>query len=225
MEKELVVLVEDEVDLHELLRVNLEKAGYRFMAFAEAAAFLRFIEKNLPDLVILDWMLPDADGLELCKYLKNREETRSIPVIMLTARSEEVDRVVGLEMGADDYISKPFSPRELVARAKAVRRRIDGPPPVIIRVGPISLNLERHEVWVGEKKIDLTPVEFNLLRILMTKKGWVFSREKLLDMLWRGEKVVTLRTVDVHMMNLRSKLGEAGGFIKNIRGVGYKFEV
>lgn len=170
MEKELVVLVEDEVDLHELLRVNLEKAGYRFMAFAEATAFLRFIEKNLPDLVILDWMLPDGDGLELCKYLKNREETRSIPVIMLTAQSEEVDRVVGLEMGADDYISKPFSPRELVARVKAVRRRIDGPPPVVIRVGPISLNLERHEVWVGEKKIDLTPVEFNLLRILMTKK-------------------------------------------------------
>lgn len=224
MEKELVVLVEDEVDLHELLKVNLEKAGYLFKAFAEAAAFLQFIKKNRPDVIILDWMLPDADGLELCRYLKNSQETRDIPVIMLTARSDEVDRVLGLEMGADDYISKPFSVRELVARVKAVRRRILGAELPLLRGGAITLDSERHEVWVGEKKVDLTPVEFNLLKILLSRKGWVFSREKLLDSLWHGEKIVTERTVDVHIRNLRAKLGEAGEYIKNIRGVGYKFE-
>ncbi len=224
MEKELVVLVEDELDLHELLRLHLERAGFLFKAFAEASSFLDFIRKNKPDLVILDWMLPDADGLELCRFLKNRDETKDIPVIMLTAKTEEIDRVLGLEMGADDYIIKPFSVRELVARVKAVLRRIHKPTEAIIKGGPLILDLDKHEVWLGEQKIDLTPVEFNLLRILLSRKGWVFTRDRLLDLLWSGEKVVTERTIDVHIRNLRRKLGEAGEMIKNIRGVGYKFE-
>lgn len=224
MEKELIVLVEDELDLQELLRFHLERAGYRFKAFAEASLFLNFIQKSRPDLIILDWMLPDADGLELCRFLKNKSETKDIPVIMLTAKSEEVDRVLGLEMGADDYISKPFSVRELVARVKAVLRRVTRPPEAILKGGPITLDLDKHEVWLGEQRIDLTPAEFNLLKILLSRKGWVFTRDRLLDLLWSGEKIVTERTIDVHVRNLRSKLGEAGELIKNIRGIGYKFE-
>ncbi len=169
-------------------------------------------------------MLPDADGLELCRFLKNKEETRDIPIIMLTAKSEEVDRVLGLEMGADDYISKPFSVRELVARVKAVLRRIHRPVETILKGGPIILDLDKHEVWLGEQRIDLTPVEFNLLKILLSRKGWVFTRDRLLDLLWSGEKIVTERTIDVHIRNLRNKLGEAGDRIKNVRGIGYKFE-
>lgn len=224
MEKELIVLVEDEEALHDLLRLHLEKAGFRFKAFSDAKHFLSFLEKNRPELIILDWMLPDADGLELCRFLKNREETKSIPIIMLTAKSEEVDRVLGLEMGADDYITKPFSVRELVARVKAVLRRFKPAPPAVLRGGPIVLDPERHEVMVNETKVELTPVEFNLLKILMSRKGWVFTRDRLLDLLWSGEKIVTDRTIDVHISNLRAKLGKAGELIKNIRGVGYKFE-
>jgi len=224
MEKKLVVLVEDEIDLHDLLRLNLEKAGFRFQAFAEAAPFLRFLEKNKVDLIILDLMLPDADGLEICRFLKNKAETKNIPIIMLTAKSAEIDRVLGLEMGADDYISKPFSVRELVARVKAVLRRAEEPAPVFLVGGEIRVDPEKHEVWVGEKKVELTPVEFNLLKILLTKKGWVFSRQRLLDLLWSGEKVVTDRTIDVHISSLRTKLGQAGRYIKNVRGIGYKFD-
>lgn len=224
MEKELIVLVEDEVALHDLLRLHLEKAGYRFEAFAETGPFLKWLKKTKPDLIILDWMLPDADGLEICRFLKNQDDTKTIPVIMLTAKSEEVDRVLGLEMGADDYISKPFSVRELVARVKAVLRRGKASAVSILKGGSITLDLERHEVWVEEKRVELTAVEFNLLKILLSKKGWVFTRDKLLDLLWSGEKIVTDRTVDVHISNLRSKLGKAGELIRNIRGVGYKFE-
>ncbi|MCX7973507.1 MAG: response regulator transcription factor [Candidatus Aminicenantes bacterium] len=224
MEKNLIVLVEDETALHELLRLHLEKAGFRFKAFAEAKPFLDYLEKNRPELIILDWMLPDADGLELCRFLKNKEETRSIPIIMLTAKSDEVDRILGLEMGADDYISKPFSVRELVARVKAILRRFKPSPPPILRGGPITLDPERHEVMVNDEKIELTPVEFNLLKILLSRKGWVFTRDRLLDLLWSGEKFVTDRTIDVHISNLRAKLGKAGELIKNIRGIGYKFE-
>ncbi len=224
MEKELIVLVEDEVALHDLLRLHLEKAGYRFEAFAETGPFLKWLKKTKPNLIILDWMLPDADGLEICRFLKNQDDTKTIPVIMLTAKSEEVDRVLGLEMGADDYISKPFSVRELVARVKAVLRRGKASAVSILKGGSITLDLERHEVWVEEKRVELTAVEFNLLKILLSKKGWVFTRDKLLDLLWSGEKIVTDRTVDVHISNLRSKLGKAGELIRNIRGVGYKFE-
>lgn len=224
MEKELIILVEDEIDLHDLLRLHLERAGFRFKAFAEAASFLDFLKKKRPDLIILDWMLPDADGLELCRFLKNKNETKDIPIIMLTAKSEEVDRVLGLEMGADDYISKPFSVRELVARVKAVLRRIHKPAEALLKGGPITVDLDKHEVWVGDRRIDLTPVEFNLLKILLSRKGWVFTRDRLLDLLWSGEKIVTERTIDVHIRNLRSKLGEAGERIKNVRGIGYKFE-
>lgn len=169
-------------------------------------------------------MLPDADGLELCRFLKSEKETKDIPIIMLTAKSEEFDRVLGLEMGADDYVVKPFSVRELVARVKAIFRRIARPTENILKGGPITLDLDKHEAWLGEQKIDLTPVEFNLLKILLTRKGWVFTRDRLLDLLWSGEKIVTERTIDVHIRNLRNKLGKASEMIKNVRGIGYKFE-
>lgn len=220
-----ILLVDDERDLHELLQIHLEKAGFQFRAFANASSFLRFLEKSKPDLILLDLMLPDGDGMEICRFLKRREKYASIPVIMLTAKTEEIDRVLGLEMGADDYITKPFSPRELVARVKAVLRRMTPSEETIrIQTGIILMDVEKHEVLVEGKEIPLSPTEFNLLKILLSKKGWVFSREKLLDFLWGMDKVVTDRTIDVHIKNLRSKLGKAARHIKNVRGVGYKFE-
>jgi DNA-binding response OmpR family regulator len=169
-------------------------------------------------------MLPDIDGIEICKYLKKETKFASIPVIILTARGDEVDRVLGLEIGADDYITKPFSPKELVARVKAVLRRYNISPE-IIRIGNIlEVDLNKFEVYVKKEKISLTTTEFNILKILLSKKGWVFTREKILEELWKGEKAVIDRTVDVHIKNLREKLKEAGKFIKNVRGVGYKIE-
>jgi len=185
------------------------------------------MREQLPSAVILDLMLPDADGLEICKYLKNSSEYRDIPVIILTAKSEETDRIVGLELGADDYISKPFSPRELVARVKTVLRRYQYPAKNndTETIGKImTINTNRHEVIVKGETINLTTTEFNILKILLSKKGWVFTRENLLTQLWQGEKAVIDRTIDVHVKNLRKKLGEAGKFIVNVRGIGYKIE-
>ena len=170
-------------------------------------------------------MLPDADGIEICKYLKSNQEFSSIPVIMLTARADETDKVLGLELGADDYVTKPFSPRELVARVKAVLRRKTQDSGKKIKIGDILLiDLNKFQAFVENKKIDLTPTEFRILKILASKKGWVFTRDQILDHLWGHDKVVLDRTIDVHIKNLREKLGEAAKFIKNVRGVGYKIE-
>ena len=224
---ELIAVLDDEPDILELLSVHLKKNRFRVRAFADAESFYESLRSEIPDLIILDLMLPDADGFEVCKYLRKTDKLAAIPVIMLTARVGETDKILGLELGADDYVTKPFSPSELVARVKAVLRRKEPRREEAERIdieGILSLDLQRHEVSVKGKKVDLTSTEFRILQMLASKKGWVFSREKILDYLWGSEKTVVDRTVDVHIKHLREKLGPAAGLIKNLRGVGYKLE-
>ena len=222
-----IFVVEDEPDILELVTINLQRAGFTVEFFENARMFLKKLEVKKPDLIILDLMLPDADGFDICKHLKSTDDTRSIPIIMLTARVDEVDRILGLELGADDYVTKPFSVKELVARVKVVlRRSIEEPEKARIGIAERALLIdsEKHEVLSRGKKIDLTSTEFKILALLASKKGWVFSRDKILDTLWGSEKIVVDRTIDVHIKHLREKLGDAAKFIKNIRGVGYKLE-
>lgn len=223
---ELIAIVEDEPDIVELVSLHLKRAGYTVEGFKEAEDFFKFLNRQIPDLIILDLMLPDADGLEICKYLKKEDEYFLTPIIMLTAKGDETDKVLGLELGADDYITKPFSPKELVARVKAVlRRRGQQEESKIIVIGDmLAINAEKYEVAVEGKKIELTTTEFKILTLLSSKKGWVFTRERILDHLWGDEKAVLDRTVDVHINNLRGKLGKAKHLIKNVRGIGYKLE-
>ncbi len=226
--KKTIAIVDDEEDILRLVSLHLSKAGYDAKSFVDFDSFVSFLEQNIPDLVILDLMLPDADGFEVCKYLKKDEKFANIPIIMLTARDEESDKVLGLELGADDYVTKPFSVRELIARVKAVLRRQSVEPELetnIIKVDDIFvMDLNRYEVFVNGKKVDLTPTEFKIMQLLASRKGWVFSRNQILDYLWKEEKYVLDRTVDVHIRNLREKLGEAASFIKSVRGIGYKLE-
>lgn len=222
----LVAVVDDEPDIVELVSVNLKKAGFKVKEFFDAESFFRFLKEKTPDLAVLDLMLPDADGFEVCKYLKKDEKTASIPVIMLTARADEMDKVLGLELGADDYITKPFSPRELTARVKAVLRRDEKTVKTQkIRIGEIlEIDLQKYETYVEDRKVSLTSTEFRILKLLSERKGWVYARDQILDYLGVQEKGVLDRTVDVHIKNLREKLGPAGKFVKNIRGIGYKLE-
>lgn len=222
----LIAVVDDDPDILELVSVHVKKAGMKVRTFPDAQPFYRFLQQDTPDLVILDLMLPDADGLEVCKSLRREERFRAVPVIMLTARADELDRVLGLEIGADDYITKPFSPKELVARVKAVLRR-SRPRQEMEKIeidGVLTIDLQRHEVVAGGEIVDLTAVEFRILQFLASKRGWVFSRDSILDGLWGHDKVVTDRTVDVHIRHLREKLGPAAPLLKSVRGVGYKLE-
>ena len=224
---ELIAVLDDEPDILELLSVHLKKNRFRVREFPDAESFYRFLHSEVPDLIILDLMLPDADGFEVCKYLRKTDNLAAVPIIMLTARVGETDKILGLELGADDYVTKPFSPSELVARVKAVLRRREPRKEDVERIdieGILSLDLQRHEVSVKGRKVELTSTEFRILQLLASKKGWVFSRDKILDYLWGNEKTVVDRTVDVHIKHLREKLGVAAKLIKNIRGVGYKLE-
>ena len=222
---ELIAVIDDEPDILELVSLHLTKSGFKVKEFLNAESFFKFLSSKMPDLIILDLMLPDSDGIEICKYLKSKEDFKFIPVIMLTARATETDKVLGLELGADDYVTKPFSPRELVARVKAVLRRKTQESGKKIKIGDILLiDLNKFEVFVENKKIDLTPTEFRILKILASKKGWVFTRDQILNHLWGQEKAILDRTIDVHIKNLREKLGKAAKFIKNVRGIGYKVE-
>lgn len=224
--KELIAIIEDEPDISRLVAHHLTKANFDVKEFQSADAFYEFLDESVPDLIVLDLMLPDADGFDICKNLKNNDKYSNVPIIMLTAKSEEIDKILGLELGADDYITKPFSPRELAARVKAVLRRVDGKKVTEKNIiGDIlEIDLQKFEVTVDGEKIDLTSTEFKILRVLVQHRGWVFTRDQILDDIWGNEKVVLDRTVDVHIKNLREKLGKAGKFIKNIRGVGYKLE-
>lgn len=221
-----IVIVDDEPDIVELVSLHLTKAGYRIKAFELAKDLLQYLIGNIPDLILLDLMLPDGDGIEICKLLKKEPRTSGVPIIMVTARNEELDRILGLEIGADDYVTKPFSPRELVARIKAVLRRDEKAIKVQqVWVGDsILIDLQRYEVFVSDQKIELTSTEFKILKLLTEKIGWVYSRETILDYLGVNEKGVMDRTVDVHIKNLREKLGPYSRLIKNIRGIGYKIE-
>lgn len=222
----LIAIIDDEPDIVELISVHLQRAGFQSEGFLDADHFLKFIRSKTPDLIVLDLMLPDANGFDICKYLKKTDEYTSIPIIMLTAKAEETDRILGLELGADDYVTKPFSPKELISRVKAVLRR-QSPQRECqkIEIGTkITIYPEKHEIYVEGKQISLTYTEFRILNLLASKKGWVFTRDQILDYLWGDEKVVVDRTVDVHIKHLRSKLGPAASLIKNIRGAGYKLE-
>jgi two-component system phosphate regulon response regulator PhoB/two-component system alkaline phosphatase synthesis response regulator PhoP len=224
---ESVAVVDDEPDIVDLITLHLKRAGFRADGFPDAQSFLDSLDKHVPDLVLLDLMLPDLDGLEVCKLLRRKEEWASIPVIMVTARGEESDRILGLELGADDYVTKPFSAKELVARVKSVLRRQKSPAwAKRLEVGEwLVIDLEKYEVSVKGQSVELTSTEFKILRLLASKKGWVFTRDQILDYLWGHEKIVLDRTIDVHIRNLREKLGpEAAHLIRNIRGVGYKLE-
>ncbi|MCM8821975.1 MAG: response regulator [Candidatus Omnitrophica bacterium] len=221
-----VFIVEDEKDISSLIALHLRKAGFIVLEFANGNDLLNFLKKKIPDLIVLDLMLPDIDGMEICKHIKSEQVYKNIPVIILTAKAEETDKIIGLELGADDYVTKPFSPRELVVRTKNILKRYDFSQEDNIQEigGILSIDNDRYEVYVKNKKIHLTTTEFNILKILLSKKGLVFSREKLLDLLWQGQKAVIDRTIDVHIKKLREKLGEAGNLIKNVRGIGYKID-
>jgi DNA-binding response OmpR family regulator len=207
------------------LKVSLEKAGYRYAGFEEAEDLFRFLGRKKPDLILLDLMLPGTDGLEVCRHIRRSEGQAAIPIIMLTARGDESDKVVGLELGADDYVTKPFSVKELIARIHAVLRRPAASEPARRSVvGPLVIDLDKFEVLVDGVKTDLTATEFKILQLLASRRGRVFTRDQILDFLWGQDKAVIDRTVDVHIRNLREKLGPAGALIKNVRGVGYKLE-
>ncbi|HSV92602.1 MAG TPA: response regulator transcription factor [Desulfobacterales bacterium] len=226
---EIVAIVDDEADLRELLRTSLAREGFRVREHSRGAAFLSSLAREVPDAVVLDVMLPDIDGMEVCRRLRMEPRGASLPVIMLTARVAEGDRVLGLELGADDYVTKPFSPKELAARVRAVLRRsgrgaADGPAGAPVAVGGIAIDRAAHTVAVAGRHVDLTAAEFRLLEVLASRPGQVFSREQILDGLWGDEKSVTDRSVDVHIRHLREKFGDAGARIANVRGVGYKLE-
>lgn len=222
----LITIVDDEEDILELLSVNLKKNGYNVITYTNGEDLFKQINKKIPDLMILDIMLPDIDGYDICKKIKSDVRFNNIPIIMLSAKSEETDKIIGLELGADDYVTKPFSPKELVARVKAVLRRNENKnisQDSFVADGKIKLNKEEFNIIVDGKKIDVTNTEFKLLELLMSKKGFVFSREKILDYIWEDKDIFD-RTIDVHIRHLRAKLGKFGNIIKNIHGVGYKIE-
>ena len=219
-----ILIIEDEQDVVDMLRSNLKKAGGFVVATAsDGAAGLKKAREELPALIILDLMLPKMPGLEVCKVLKNDSATRHIPIIMLTAKAEEVDRIVGLEFGADDYVTKPFSPREIVLRIKAIMRRGKGEvTDEKMTIGAITVDPARHHVSVDGKTIRLTTVEYRLLSMLMLRRGRVQSRDRLLNEVWGYESLIDTRTVDTHVRRLRKKLGKAAEAIETVRGFGYR---
>ncbi|MCX8015671.1 MAG: response regulator transcription factor [candidate division WOR-3 bacterium] len=222
----LIAVVDDEQDIVDLITHHLEKEKFKVEPFYDGESILEYTKKHRPDLIILDLMLPGIDGLEVCKLLKKDEQTAGIPIIMLTAKSTEADKVVGLELGADDYITKPFSPRELIARVKSVLRRAESKQQQakIIEFDNLTVDLNKYRVTINKKQVKLTTTEFKLLAVLVSRPGWVFNRQQLLDEIWDYDRVVLDRTIDVHIRNLRRKLGKYGDYIKSVRGFGYKFE-
>ena len=220
-----VLVVEDEPAILELIAVNLEQAGFHVLRASEAETALRLIGEALPDLVLIDWMLPGLSGIELVRRLRREERTRALPLILLTARGAEVDKVLGLEAGADDYVTKPFSPRELIARLKAVLRRtatagIDEP----IEIEGLRLDPGSHRVSSGDTEVEFGPTEFRLLQFFMTHPERAYTRSQLLDHVWGGNVYVEERTVDVHIRRLRLALGtQHEHLVQTVRGTGYRF--
>ena len=220
-----ILIVDDEPDVVELIAFNLKGAGFDTVSAADGAEALKLARLTAPDLIVLDLMLPEVDGLEVCKLLRRDPATAPIPVIMVTAKASEIDRILGLELGADDYITKPFSPRELVLRVRKLieRRRESEVKAERLEIGDLSVDIPRHLVAVGGKRIDLTATEFKLLCTLMQRRGRVQSRDQLLQDVWEYDNVIDTRTVDTHMRRLREKLGRAARYLDTVRGVGYRF--
>lgn len=224
-----ILVVDDEVDLIELVSYNLKKEGFIVDSSTDGEGALKKIRKDKYDLIILDLMLPGIQGIELCRILRNDPKTANLPIIMLTAKGEEVDRVIGLEMGADDYITKPFSPRELIARVKAVLRRFleKSATQKVLTIGDLEIDTERYTVSIKGTPVKLSATEFKLLLFLAERKGKVFKRDQLLDAVWRDEAFVEPRTVDVHIRRLRANIEEDPAnpkYIKTMRGIGYFFD-
>src|SRR4030043_918717 len=220
-----ILIIEDEKDIADLVEYHLRQSGFSVLKTLDGQSGLELAKKNRPCLVILDLMLPGMDGKDVCRALKSNPLTQSIPILMLTAKSEEVDRVIGFELGADDYVTKPFSPRELVLRVKAILRRKEAPDEgeKSIQVGDLLIDIDRHQVSVKKKLISLTSTEFKLLVELITNKGRVQTRERLLDKVWGYTYEGDARTGDTHIRRLRDKLGKTGALIAPLRGVGYRF--
>jgi len=226
MAQEKILIVEDEEDVLELIRYTLESDGYLTESAVTGREALKKAKSGVPDIIMLDLMLPELDGLDVCRLLKADAETAAIPVMMLTAKGTEADIVAGLEIGADDYITKPFSPRVLLARVKAVLWRNEAPIEAdknILRIYDIEIDPGKHRVQVGGKPIKLTRTEFNLLRFLAARPGWVFTRYQIVDAIHGSDYPVTDRSVDVQVVGLRKKLGTAGKNIETVSGVGYRF--
>ena len=229
MNSKRVLVVDDEPDIVELVSYNLKKEGFQVSSASDGEEALAKMRKGRVDFLILDLMLPGLQGAELCRILRNDTKTKNMPIIMLTAKGEEVDRIVGLEIGADDYMTKPFSPRELVARVKAVLRRYSEKPAdaKVIKIGSISINKETYSVLKGTTPLTLSATEFKLLLYLVERKGKVFSRDQLLDAVWKDEAFVEPRTVDVHISRLRTQIEDDPShptYVKTRRGIGYYVE-
>ena len=222
-----IYYVEDDTSIRELVLYALKTAEFQVMGFENAASFYKRMKEQQPDLILLDIMLPDEDGVSILKKLKSRPDTENIPVIMMTAKSSEYDKVLGLDSGADDYITKPFGVMELISRVKAVIRRSDrskGSAGEVLKIGELVLDEQKHEVYARGQEVSLTFKEFELLSYLMKNRGLVLSRDKILNTIWNYEYEGESRTVAVHIGSLRQKLGTCGDFIKTIRGIGYKIE-
>lgn len=219
-----IMLIEDDADLYSLIQYNLEKDGFKFVGSHTGKGALDLCRREKPDLVILDIMLPDSDGLDICKGIRAHPDLAHLPVIFLTARASETDRIVGLELGANDYIVKPFFVRELIARIK-IHFRGQTQPAKLLKVGDLQLDAARCQVELAGHEISLTATEFRLLEFLMSRPGVVFSREQLLDAVWGHDRAVTDRTVDVYILRLRQKIETANGpsYIRSVRGFGYSF--
>ena len=232
MVRQAVLVVEDEEDIRELVSYNLLKEGYQVAGVASGEDALAAVESKTPDLILLDIMLPGLDGLRVCRKLKENPKFESIPIIMLTAKGEEPDIVAGLNMGADDYVTKPFSPKVLLARVQAVLRRAEAEHDVseeeqeseIVEIRDLMIHPGRHEVFVCGKPVELTATEFKLLHFLAQRPGWVFTRQQILDGVHGDNYAITDRAVDVQIVGLRRKLGSVGSYIETVRGVGYRFK-
>lgn len=224
-----ILIIEDDKDIVELVRYNLDKEGYQTASSGDGAAGLAQIRKSSPDLLILDLMLPKVSGLEICKEIRRDEKLNRLPILMLSARGEEADRVIGLELGADDYVTKPFSPRELVARIKALMRRVQPPSgdAKLLEIGPLRIDPVSYRAQRDGKTLALSTLEFRLLYFLASRPNRVFSRDQLLDAVWGTDRFVTPRSVDVYVRRLREKMEsnpERPGYLKTVRGAGYIFE-
>src|SRR5499427_3088924 len=220
-----ILIIEDESDVSDLLEMGLRKANFKTSAATDGATGLQKAREDRPDFIILDLMLPKMSGLEVCRILKGDTATSHIPILMLTAKAEEIDRIVGLEFGADDYVTKPFSPREVVLRIRAIMRRGEAKPDdERITAGAITVDPARYEVSVNGKRINFTSLEFKLLRTLIQRRGRVQARDRLLNDVWGYESVIDTRTVDTHVRRLRQKLGKVAHLIESVRGFGYRLK-